>query len=685
MEIDKNHITLDTFLQKHAWKFLIISMLCVISFLYGLPHLLWLNEMDWEYKDTIFITSFQAVDAYYYTGQLREIYDGNYFFSNSYLFEHRNTTMPICPLFPLYTAVFLGKLLDIHVQYLLILMDFTLPPLIFLLSYSLLYTIISRRYTSILGAFLLTVIPHIFKTDGLLSTLFHLLEKGFTLPIFNNAHCYHCFSRPINPQLTYNFLLAALVFFFKGIKTGKIRFFIFSFLCGIMTSYSYVYFSTYLYVFWGVWIIFAVILQAEYFHLKETTVVFSLTVICSLPFWFLVFSFQDKELSQMAVMIKDHSPILNRQIFFTLAICFVISVCLVKKYITPLKGIPALALLLSGVICFEQHVITGIHVLPWHYDVFVIPQSILLAVFIVIGDIQRRIALRWKKNYVPSFFIYNGIILTVVGILSRPAFITRYFSPDGILTDAFQKFLEALHWLGIIWGLIFLVSGLFLKKHFCLSNITVNSLSLYFKRFQNLSQTFLTWGRLLIYSLCILYIICDIGITQYQRYQSFTKPKFSYLQQLLPAIVWINEHLERESVFLGSTNYSGTNAIITTYTSHYVYVEQYAQYYTVPLMEEIMDRLYNLMYFSGVISKENFQHFVEKETRNRPFGGAFQPDFQQYQKKIGKDIYTELKKYHVDYLFYGPDERKSFNLAPETYPFLQKVYSDEHVAIYRIL
>ena len=182
-----------------------------------------------------------------------------------------------------------------------------------------------------------------------------------------------------------------------------------------------------------------------------------------------------------------------------------------------------------------------------------------------------------------------------------------------------------------------------------------------------------------MYGVFIIYVAWDVGLGQYEYYHNILKPWVGYLQELAPALNWLNEHTEKESVVLGSPDHTSINSIIPIYTHNNVYVTFHSQFYTMPPLFEIQDRLYNTMYFMGITSREEFDRYLEDHWFKEGV-------FEIYQDKLTKDVYSELTRYQVDYLFYGPRERQHFKIDPEkTYSFLQKVYDDGTVAIYQIL
>ena len=653
----------------------------VIGGLYGLPHILWLHDIGWDYNNAIFVTSFQTVDSYHYIGQIKEISEGNSLLSNTYLAEYKNTEKSPWPVFPFYVYATLGRILHLNIEHLMVLMDVVLPPIVFVLSFLLLMTLGAPKRGAILGAFLLTLAPHLLKLIVLAPLSLGVLMGNSTFPVLSDVHGYYGLSRPVNPQLTFPLLLMSLLCFFKAFTTSKRQYFVFSIIFGISVSYSYVYFSTYLYAVLGIGACISLCFR-EYKLFKTCSVVLGSIVICSIPFWYSVLHVSDTKLHQMAEMVKSHVPLINSQIAFTLVLSILVLLSILKGIISKFTGTVSMSLLLGGILCMNQQILTGIDVQPWHYEVLVLPQFTLLTLVIYVSELLRHYST--KQLPVTPIMFYGGILIGGFSVAVQPSFVASHLSIDGSLTPNFTRLLATVHHYGMLLG-GFIVLSVLIKTHLPLSKKSAGKGSR--KPLSYISRLFRRYVRLssLLYIAIIMYVIADIAGIQYQRYTRKIQPQLGYLQQLRSGLHWLDTHTERESVVLGSVNYASTSSIIPIYTHNNVYVEQYAQYYTVPPMSEIMDRLYNLMLFSGVKSREDFRRFVEAETSHRPFGGRFQPDFEEYQKKLGRNVYHELTTYRADYLFYGPNERKIFRVPPdEMYNFLEKQYDDGFVAIYKI-
>ena len=660
---------------------LLIVVASLISGVYGMQHLLLLEDVNWNLQKATFFTLFQAWDAEHYLAQMREITEGHYLLSNTYLAEYKNTHRSPWPVFPFYLCAFTAKILRLEVWQLAVLMDFFLPPLIFLLAYIFLHTLTRGRWLSCLGAFTLTVLPHLGRIEIIPLVFFRLLERGMTPPLLTEAHRSYdgCFSRTINPQLTYIFLLASLLCLAKFLHTSQKQYGVLSALFGIVLSYSYVYFSTYLYTCLGI-IIICSLLFREKPLLSKTALILAGILIGSFPFWYQTFQFSHTNLSQMAWMVKDRTPRffsvagyyhVAYQIIFTAIVCTIIVIAILKKWMNKLPGFFAIALLASGIICLNQHVLTGIRVQENHYMKYVIPQATVLVVFLIFTEIRKTSP--WRNFPLTAGLLYGGICLSIISTLMTPAFVATYFSPDGLLTPEIQKGITVFHKAGMIAGLLCFLGGVALKKFPGLLHPLYKSPG---------KASLMAFTGKLLSAVIMLLVLGDVSVGRYTGYHEQLKPELGYIQMLKPAFQWLNEHTPPESVVLGSLDLLSTSSMIPIYTHNNVYAAYHAQFYAVPPLSEFRHRVYTTMALMGIRSQTQVEQFREQTI----WMITYPIDYRDYQESLTNERYSALKQYRVDYLFYGPRERQHFKIDPEQhYSFLHKMYDDEIVKIYRIL
>lgn len=581
---------------------ILVTLTLSVSFVYGYLHLLPLKENNWNWKDAVIFTSYISNDSYLYLAMIKEVYEGNYDLSNAFLAEYKEGDT-IWPKFPFYLTAFVGKVLHLPVQHLVILMDFTLPAIIFLFAYALLYTVSAVRSISLVGAVMLILTPRIIRLSFLSELVSRWLHGDFRPPYLTSAHIldFQSFSRTINPQLTYLFLLMALFGLLKGIVDRKKGYVAFGIITGIFTSYSYPYFSTYLYVVLGL-VALTSIYKKDVWSAKASLVMLGSVLVVSLPFWLTIFTATPQEAGHGHDFIKTHVPIVNIQLFVVLIFGSLIFWGWIKGWLSRLSGMIAWVLLFGGLICAEQHVVTGLHVQPWHYLANVIPQALIFSSTLVVAE-----------------------------YVKKPKARLHYILPQ--------------------------------------------------KR------------RNAVIAILIIYLVFDVSLGRYTLYSTFLKPTYGYLQTLEPAVRWLNAETEKESVILGSLEYGHTDGLISMYTQNNLYMSEYAKYYAIPDCNELRQRFYIVLYFMGIRSQEDYYYYLtayQTEGHAAYFYMDFCPpsfqEYNEYQPTLKENLYSEMTQYQVDYLFYGPMERRYFKLAPdETYTFLRKLYDDGVVAIYRIL
>ncbi len=674
----------DSYRKRLYFRILLAFVFMAVSCLYGSQHVFLLHDIDWDIRNATFFTVFQAWDAEHYIAQIREIVEGNYLLSNTYLAEYKNTQISPWPLFPFYLCALAAKILHLDVWQLAVLMDFVLPPLIFLIAYFFLNTLTSDRLIPMLGSFTLTVLPHLGRVEIVPLILFRFLEHGFAVPILKEAHQSYdgCFARTINPQLTYLFLLCSLLWFAKFLRTSQKRYGILSAFFGIILSYSYVYFSTYLYACLGLILILSFLFREKNIFIKTSCILF-IILVAALPFWYKTFRFSSSHLNQMAWMVNSREPIFSfvagyfhvaYQIILTGILCIGIVILILKKWIDTLTGFFAFALIAGGIICLNQHILTGIRVQENHYMKYVIPQATVLVIFLLFSSILKTSP--WRSVPHTAFLLYGGGFLVIISVIMTPNFAATHFSPDGQLTPGIYNGIEFFHRVGMIIGGCCCLLGIGLKKYTYRLRHFYNALTR--SRFQIFIKTLPVGLTLIIISL----VLRDVGFGRYEQYQTQLKPELGYIQEIAPAFQWLNTHTEQGSVVLGSVDLLSTSSMIPIYTHNNVYAAYHAQFYAIPPLSEFWERVYTIMAFMGIHSQKQLEEFKEQTVWMK----VYQTNYQEYEEILRKDTYTALKNFRIDYLFYGPREKKNFRIDPEqTYSFLQQVYNDGAVKIYQIL
>jgi hypothetical protein len=390
----------------------------------------------------------------------------------------------------------------------------------------------------------------------------------------------------------------------------------------------------------------------------------------------------------MAVLTGSRKPIIDSLVIVITLLCIGIGIGFLRKKLHNLSGIVSFSLLFSGIICMNQHVISGIYVQPHgHYDRHVLPQSLILAIVLLVAEYMKKGGLttfsthrRFKQYFLLALILFGGIGLISAGLFLTPELVQNRFSSDGILSPEFLVFLKNIRAISVILGTVLLLGVVFQKSYRRFQN--------FFTRLSRMSQPLQTYSKTMktIIAACLLaYCIYDVSLLQLQAYQKHLKPEYGYLQEYAPALSWLREQTPKESVLLTSLDYLLTSTI-SIYTDNNVYLSVYARFYTIPSLDELKDRLYNLMSFMGISSRETFDEFLHDPV-NFPdiLRDYFSPSFQEFQQKLKKDLYQELRKYRVDYVFYSLKDQERFYADLTKYPFLKEVYKDNAVIIYQVL
>ena len=172
-------------------------------------------------------------------------------------------------------------------------------------------------------------------------------------------------------------------------------------------------------------------------------------------------------------------------------------------------------------------------------------------------------------------------------------------------------------------------------------------------------------------------------------------PTWLYYQKLAPALRWLDEKGEKESVVLASV---WSSYLVTAFTHCNIVVGWHTQLYLIST-EELWERWLLKSYFFGVPEDRIFEvHepnldglclFCQKNwtEEDRPDSRARIED--RYRKLKQTPLQELLLKYDVEYVFYSQEERDEYH-TEETgfdiaqYPFLERIVKTEDVELYRV-
>lgn len=363
-------------------------------------------------------------DEDFYLTQTREVYDGHFSLSNSFIKEYKSGPY-LHPSLPEIIFSTLAKLFNISVPTMAVFNDFFLPAISVLLLYGLFWKITQSK-----------------KISLIFSGLFFL--------------CFiYTFNRPINPQFGFIFLLAGLNLIWLiatgKYKTNKVLIYNFSLsvVFGILV-YSYPFYWMTIGVVYAIWTFFIAVAEKDFrYWVKNWLSFFIPAVIWSIPFALNSLKLSANPLFAEANLrfgfINTHIP----GAFFNVFLMFLcIPVIYLLQRFTQDKKVVFFgwALILGGIILNWQNVITGkiLQFSPHFYPI------IILFIFLIGGVVVSKINRDDFAGSPKSFVVLLGAVLIIFSLVvykqkGEMLFLVETISPPDI--SALQNMSPALDWL----------------------------------------------------------------------------------------------------------------------------------------------------------------------------------------------------------------------------------------------
>lgn len=417
---------------------LIIGLVCIA------PHIVFKVSLGSDYQG---IYLMQTANELEYLGRMQEIADGHWNLGSVPFFEYKNnpSLMPSSILEILFAGA--SWLLKISISNLVILSKFFLPALLFLLIYFLIYQItgaaglLSGKINAITAGLLIVLGYDLIDYRSLWSYF-----KGI-----NSPGDFLLWTRPINPILggilIYSFLM--LVWHLYQNKNGKYKYILI--FCGglvlamAITSY---FFS------WGMILslvgILGIIalLKKRYDFIKKLFLICLCGFVLASPYFYNIFlashdiSYQESVLR--TGLFLGHKPIFNIFLIFSLAIFLILSFFFrnrtKEKIIDKEWWLFSLCLILAGFIAFNQQIITGRAIWPFHFVQYSIPLCItaLFVIFYYFKNINK------KTNYLWSIIIAVAITASLsFGIYVQASAYKQSYREY----KEKQKYADAFNWI----------------------------------------------------------------------------------------------------------------------------------------------------------------------------------------------------------------------------------------------
>ncbi|MFA5089621.1 MAG: hypothetical protein WC510_01150 [Candidatus Omnitrophota bacterium] len=358
-------------------KIIIVILISLsIGLIYIYPDLRFILELKNEFKG---ITLTATHDELGYLARIKAVYKGNPACRGIDLYEHRDAlwTQPfLCEL----VEGSIGRLLKINVSRLDIIMSFFLPVILFWLIFILLMKLSDSKICSFLGAGSIVLGYSVFTAMPVVILKDILVTHNFSEPLW--------FLRPISPQFNHVVFILALVMIYSAVTHKKKKAIFFSaFFTGAL-FYIHHHYWTYIYAGLFILSLFFFVTGSKG-SLKTVLLIIAWSLFLSLPFWLHAYKIRLSpnylDALNFAGLINTHQPILP---VFHLALSAGIIITL--WFLKDANIIFITAFLAGGILCLNQQIVTGITMIPGHWQGYTNKTFLIIALAYVLFRIITR-------------------------------------------------------------------------------------------------------------------------------------------------------------------------------------------------------------------------------------------------------------------------------------------------------
>lgn len=350
-------------------KIILLAILAVIiGCIYVYPDLKFIYGLKDNYHG---ITLTGTTDELTYLGRINAFYKGNDFTLSGFD-NYEEAGKPWT--FGFFPEVFLGaigKLLGISVVNLDILMSFLLPALLFILIYILVSKLSGGSfYISLVTSSFILLGYNVFTIRA--SILKRIFSLVFPTPLW--------FLRPISPQFNHIMLILALLFIYKALDSKKAySFWIAAAVVGLL-FYTYSYYWTFIYT--GLFVLIALFAIGKNFNLCGKIILmiavsFTISIPYWINFWHLIHFSSYSDLLFFNDVKSARAPIIP--LAHLAFIAFIIFANYKKR--NTLEFCFMAAFLIGGLVCINQHLVTGKSFLPGNWINYSNKTFLIIALF----------------------------------------------------------------------------------------------------------------------------------------------------------------------------------------------------------------------------------------------------------------------------------------------------------------
>jgi hypothetical protein len=660
------------------WYGLIACML-LIGVLHVLPHFIIVCHLGHQYHH---IFPMYSADEEHYTVHIKKALEGHYNLSNRYLFEHKYPPQESFTIDPANFIGLVGRTLNLELETLVVAMRFVLPAVAFLLLFVLFKQLGASFALALTAAWANLLAPYALygQIDFLTRPALEFLSgRGHAFPwyqLFLQASL--PYARPVNPQLSGLFFLAALITIVLLIKKPSSLWR----LCAVIvfTAMNYRLF----FYFWSALGAFALAIAALALFLRRKELLVPVLVLIGLAF-FLAFPFLSRVVSgvEHPERFLTEYTIMRAPIFSPACVlAIVLLLPILRRFLQshPPDQLLYCVPLLTILFCMNQQLVTSKVIQAWHYELFVSPILLSMSLCVLISRMQivHRAAEKIHQ-WISSAFIRPAIVLgftMLAGLLGYATYFLYYF-----------QLAPRLNGSVIICALLALTMTIVLFSLALLLLATVKTPFLYSR-----------WRQILFISAIV---IIGMEATECQVYTALgISPRVKLDQHYAGAFHWLNLHAPKDAVILATFP---TAEFVPVYTALNVYCCKDALYHTaggVPRSvnrTEREERILNFFRFAGYDTDQARQLLRTWPYRSMLWGfKTFEPEYDLYSfgrqplishedletlirlytYKQQQPIPTLLQQYRLDFVLYGPREQAEFPMNPRNANWLSLVFDD---------
>ncbi len=355
-----------------------------VGFVYLLPHLLFIIEAGTSYC----IPFLAMPDERHYASRIREVYDAHYTIANPDLREYKDSPYFWQPLSEIIVGS-IGKLFGLTLEELLVASDFVFPCILFVIIYGFGCYVTQSRSIALLATCGIMMVS-IFIVGPPQALVYLIARFSFiNIPAIFNPKSSFLFTRSINPQINSILFFLFMIEVYRSIFRESKRDALFA---GILLGgffYCSFYYWSYVIAGCSIYGIYA-LLTKKHASVWRLALIITVGAILSIPYWIGFYQVHASpvydEVTKRYGFYFTHKPYLPK--IELLPILLFLVVC-------PKKEGPYLFLasfFLGGIICENQHILTGKRFHPYHWSIYCQAPLIWIAFALIVSTTAKLLA-----------------------------------------------------------------------------------------------------------------------------------------------------------------------------------------------------------------------------------------------------------------------------------------------------